>query len=206
MSRSLAITLAALAGCTWGGAPSDLRVTEVTPAASVRGVTRNVVVRGTGFSPAVVVNFDDPASSRVCDGLRVELRTPGQPNIPLERARVISTTELRGHLAGEAYANALRTAWDVVVIGPDGSEAALPKAFRIDGCDAPAQPCDDGEPACTSADACTGAARCGGTAAPDATNCSYACTDGRSVEGSCSAGACVPSAGLCDPLPACGTP
>jgi hypothetical protein len=208
MTWRAAISLIALAaaGCTWGGGPSALRLTQVIPEGSTRGVTRIVTVRGEGFSPSVVVDFDDPASSRVCASLRVELRAAGQPPIPLERARFVSSTELRAHLGGEAYASAFRAQWDVVVIGPEGMEATLPQAFRIDGCDTAAQPCDDGEPDCTSIDVCTGAARCGGTAVADATPCAFECTDGTAFPGSCQQGACVPVAGLCDSPPACTAP
>jgi hypothetical protein len=200
--RAVIPLVALAAGCTWGGESPGLHLTQVIPGDSRRGVTLNLAVIGEGFSPSVVVDFDDPGGSSVCAGLTVELRAAGQPAIPLARARLVSSTELRAHLGGDAYASALRADWDVVVIGADGTEATLPKAFRIDGCDSPAQSCDDGEPICTSADVCTGAARCGGTPAVDTTPCTFECTDGVGVPGSCLQGVCVPAPGRCDP-PAC---
>jgi hypothetical protein len=208
MTWRAVIPLVALAavGCTWGGEASELRLTQVIPGASTRGVTLNVTLVGEGFSPSVVVDFDDPSSSSVCDGLRVELRAAGQPApIPLERARLVSPTELRAHLRGDAYSSAWKGAWDVVVVGPDGTEAVLPKAFGIDLCDSspPSAPCDDGEDDCTTTDVCTGNSHCGGTPVADATPCTFPCTDGARVAGACQAGACVPAAGLCESPPAC---
>jgi hypothetical protein len=214
MIRRLAITLAALAGCTWGQPPA-VRLTAVAPATLTRGVKAILTVTGEGFEPGVVLDFDDPARATVCGAFQVMLRQHGVVPAPapiwLRRAWLISANELRARLEGDLITGS----WDVVVVDPGGREAVLPEALTVTHCGASNAQCDDGEP-CTydptfgapenGLDKCTGNSSCGGTnKLPDEAECSYACTDGRSVPGSCQSGACVPAAGLCDP-PVCTDP
>lgn len=205
MTWRAAIPLAALAaaGCRWGEDGASLRVTSVSPDHGVRGQTMNVVLGGSGFVDVEEVDFDEPASTRFCSGLRVELRSAGRSPIPLTHVRPKSSTELRARLAGDAYATAVVGPWDVAVVDSRGAEDVLPGAFAVQTCGAPSVACDDGEPTCTTGDTCNGAARCVGTPVADATPCDFDCTDGSVVPGSCVAGACVPGDGSCDPPPAC---
>lgn len=194
MSARSAMTLAAIAGCTWGEPPSPL-VTGVTPGELVRGTTTVLSIQGERFEPALQVDFDDPAGSPTCADFRVELRAAGKATVALEEVRHLSPAELRAHVPGSLD----RADWDVVVVDPAGRAVSLPHGVKVEGCEGP---CDDGDP-CTAGDACTGAAKCEGTAVADSTPCDYPCASGAVVPGSCLGGACSPTPGFCDPIPPC---
>lgn len=206
MIRRAAMTLAALfaAGCTWREPPS-IAVASVNPASTTRGVMTMVTVTGEGFEPSVFVDFDDPESSSVCGGYRVELRAAGRTPVALSDARIVSSTEVRGRIIGDVG----KALWDVVVIDPEGLEAALTGALDVLNCSPPNTPCDDLEP-CTfdadlgDSDRCNGSSFCEGMShLPDDTSCAFACAAGGAVPGTCRAGVCVPAAGQCEPPPAC---
>jgi hypothetical protein len=191
-----------------------MEVTAVSPPTITRGVKTIVTVTGVGFEPDVVADFDDSGRSFVCGGLRVELRAPDLRPVPapvqLWDARVVSSTELRVRLEGDAGVGS----WDLVVIDAAGREATLGSALDVTNCGGLINTaCDDGEP-CTydevfgtpanGLDKCTGNSSCGGTVQlQDQTVCLFACPTGDTVPGACLAGACRPGPGQCEPLPAC---
>ena len=215
MTWRAAIPLVALAagGCTWGE-HAVVEVSAVSPTTITRGVKTIVTVTGVGFEPEVVADFDDPADSLACGGLRVELRapelTPAPAPVQLRDARVVSPNELRARLEGDAG----MALWDLVVIDAAGRETTLRGALDVTNCRGEVNTmCDDGEPCTYDAafgtpddgkDKCTGNASCGGMAqVGDGARCRFACAAGGTVDGTCLAGACRPEPGLCEPLPAC---
>jgi len=204
-----ALALLAASGCTWGEPPATVLI-AASPSQLTRGVTAVLRVTGRDFVPPTVVDFDDPDRSTVCAAVRVELRATGQATVALTEARLVSATELRARIPGDAA----KDIWDVVVIDAAGREAAIGGALEVVNCPMtpPNSACDDGEPCTFDAtrdpeDRCTGAAVCAGEDwRADGTPCSYECTTGESVSGACGQGRCLPLPGLCTTPPICVTP
>jgi hypothetical protein len=207
MTWRAAIPLAAfaVAGCSWGEAPVP-RLDGVAPAKVLRGVKTIVSVTGDGFgADADFVDFDDSDGGSVCSDLQVQVRYPTRPSVTLVDAMVVGRNEIRGLLVGDLQPGD----WDVAVVAGPGREAVLPAALRIENCAGSNVPCDDHDDCTFDAvfdpmDRCTGSSRCEGVSSrPDDSPCAFACTDGETVAGSCTAGVCVTGPGSCDPPPVC---
>jgi hypothetical protein len=192
MNARLAISLAALAGCSWGE-PLVPEISAVTPEVVANDADAILVVHGAGFVPSVEVDFDDPARSEVASTFRVELRRGDAVPVPLGDVTVVSPSDLRGRVpAGNSPG-----AWDVVVMAPGGDEVRLVGGLKVSltTCVESNGPCDDRN-SCTAPDACQGLTCQPGPSLPDGSSCEIICID-RTVTGACAAGACVPTGSGC---------
>jgi hypothetical protein len=185
-----AIALAALAasGCTWG---PEIWVTSLDPATVYRDESVIVTIRGEGFAPEVLLDFDDPARSSACGAYGVVLQSAGVAPVDLLDAVRMSEQELRARLPRGLAKD--RT-WDVVVVAPGGRTATLAGGLRVANC-AEGAPCDDGNPCTADAsglDYCTGASGCTSvTSLANGTSCTVECTSGALVSGTCQSQVCV---------------
>lgn len=188
----LAMTLAALAGCTWGE-PLVPAVSAVSPPVVANDADAILIISGSGFVPAVKVDFDDASRTRVSGAYGAELRRGTATPVPLQEVTVVSSSDVRGRMPALTSPGD----WDVVLIAPDGTEAKVPGALkvRVTTCVDSNGPCDDRNP-CTSPDTCQGFTCNPGPALADGTSCEVVCID-RSLHGSCVSGACVPSGEGC---------
>lgn len=200
MNARVAMTLAVVAGCTWGAPPAPTLV-SVSPASAVAGTELIVTLTSEGLYSGAVVDFDAPGQSEVCEWYTVEFREPGGPTVPLRDVVRVSETTLRGRLAPDAD----RALFDVVVVDALGRSSTLPFGFETIKCTPPNAACEDGND-CTVGDKCGGVDRCTpGSREVDGTPCTYPCTR-ELVPGTCLDGVCVPEDGACGPAPSPCTP
>jgi hypothetical protein len=194
---SIALMALAASGCSWGEPPFPV-VTGVTPLSVEAGRADVLTIGGEGFEPDVAVDFDDPAASRACVPLRVELRSASRETVSLAGPVWISPSQLRVRIDGSV---AIGT-WDAAVVDGRGREAVLPGAFTVRSC---SHECRDGN-TCTTGDICGTSGFCEpGTRRADGYPCTLDCiAGGTPPSGFCSAGLCVVSVNACPtPLVAC---
>lgn len=202
MKTRVAMTLAVVAGCTWGAPPAPTLV-SVSPASVLAGTEVIVTLTAEGLYSGAVVDFDAPGQSEVCEWYTVEFRDPGGgKTVPLRDVVRVSETALRGRLVADAP----RAVFDVVLVDPAGRTSSLGAGFETRKCDNPNEVCEDGN-GCTAAGQCAGVDRCTpGSQEVDETPCIFPCTR-EPVPGTCLAGVCVPAPGACAPAPApCSSP
>lgn len=192
MIRRLSMTLAALAGCTWGE-PLAPVVSAVSPSVVANDRDAILIISGAGFVPSVTVDFDDPSRTLASSSFRAELRRGSATSVALVDVTVVSPSDVRGWLPAATSPGE----WDVVLIAPDGEEARLVGGLKVSltTCVTSNGTCDDRNP-CTGPDPCQGLTCQPGPRLPDGTPCEIVCID-RSLSGACASGACVTAGGGC---------
>ncbi|HEY6106992.1 MAG TPA: hypothetical protein VIV59_13490 [Anaeromyxobacteraceae bacterium] len=186
MRRPASFLLLAASACTCQELPDPV-ITAVQPAEAQEGAGTALTVRGAHFFPAVKVDLDAPARSRVDATFALELVQHGGGRFALVGPTLVSDEEIQATLPGSA----VPATYDLHLVDPRGRAAVLKDALLV-YCAGDGNPCDDGNP-CTVGDTCQGRLCLPGAPAPNGTPCRATCTAGEI----CQAGVCTLPPGGC---------